>query len=339
MIKGKIGHTCSKRRLMVLLFLLVTILLPSATPVRGVASNDRAKGLAPASALPPVPDRQTDPTSRDHADSPRAPVTNTSDFWDAKVVTASATDSGDVVPDAIDAVVVRSWGGCGSAALLWESLNANWFKYGEIPIEIDYSNPDLCGGVAITYAALAASGADVVVISDPAGAPEQYTQDEISAIAAYAGEGHNIIGTFILFQWREPDNRELAPLFGLFAATAYTVTDVVPTYTMIDDTTSPLFFNLASTYASHGWPRSQVPADDTTWNARDLNGARFVAINAASDAAILLYDGPGYRAIYITTMPEYRGGTKDEQFLYNAITYPASRGLTKHYLPLLMHNG
>jgi hypothetical protein len=260
------------------------------------------------------------------------------DFGDARVVPASATDSGDVIPDAIVAVVVRSWGDCGSGELLWESLNANWSNYGAIPIVIDYSNPDLCSGVTITYAALVASGADVVVISDPAGGLEQYTQDEISAIVAYAGDGHNILGTYLLLQWQEQDNRALAPLVGLFANTVYTAIEVTPTYTLID-TTSPLFNNLASPYVSHGWPQSQVPADDTTWNAGDLNGARFVARNAAGDAAILLYNGPGYHAIYITTMPEYRGGTDDEQFLYNAITYPAPQGSHKRYLPLLMHSG
>jgi len=37
----------------------------------------------------------------------------------------------------ITGVVVKSWGGCSSASLIWDDLNANWSSYGTIPISID----------------------------------------------------------------------------------------------------------------------------------------------------------------------------------------------------------
>ena len=64
----------------------------------------------------------------------------------------------------ITAVVVKSWGGCSSASLTWDDLNANWSSYGTIPISINYSDTDLCGSGTVTLAALEASGANVVIL-------------------------------------------------------------------------------------------------------------------------------------------------------------------------------
>jgi hypothetical protein len=73
-------------------------------------------------------------------------------------------------PDAaVLAEVVRSWGQCSSGSLVWDDLNANWQSYGTKKIKIDYSNPDLCGTTPITLSALEASGAKVVILSDPCG--------------------------------------------------------------------------------------------------------------------------------------------------------------------------
>ena len=74
----------------------------------------------------------------------------------------------------IKAVVVKSWGGCSSAGLVWDDLNLNWSNYGTTPIQIDYSDPSLCGS-SFTLAALEASGANVVILSDPSGGPQQYS--------------------------------------------------------------------------------------------------------------------------------------------------------------------
>lgn len=122
-------------------------------------------------------------------------------------------------------------------------------------------------------------------------------------------------------------------VIGLSSTIDYTSVVVVPTYDVIE-ATSRLFANMASPYVSAGYPESQVPLDDATWDDNDLNGARFVAKTADSQAAITAYDGPEYHGIYITNMPEFGAGTEDERFLYNAITF----SVTRLYLPLAPHN-
>jgi hypothetical protein len=110
--------------------------------------------------------------------------------------------------------------------LIWDSLNATWSNYGTTPININYAHADLCGG-PVTYDKLVASEADVVIISDPAGGLEQYSADEVSALRQYAQDGHALIGTFMLLQWRDFDNRGLAPLFGLASGVAFNPTERV----------------------------------------------------------------------------------------------------------------
>ena len=75
--------------------------------------------------------------------------------------------------EGVKAVVVRSWSDCGSTGVIWREINANWANHGTTPVHIDYTIPDLCYG-PVTYEALAASGADVLIISDPAGGIKQY---------------------------------------------------------------------------------------------------------------------------------------------------------------------
>ncbi len=67
--------------------------------------------------------------------------------------------------------------------------------------------------------------------------------------------------------------------------------------------------------------RRQIP-EDGTWSRNDLNGAKIVATNSDATAAITVFERLDYHAVYISSMPEYRGGTDDLQFAYNAITFP-----------------
>ncbi len=61
----------------------------------------------------------------------------------------------------IYAVVLNGFGTEFSSSEDWDDLNANWSSYGNQPILIDYST---FNGVPITYDALKASGADVVIV-------------------------------------------------------------------------------------------------------------------------------------------------------------------------------
>jgi hypothetical protein len=227
---------------------------------------------------------------------------------------------------AITAVVVRSWGACSGASLAWDDLNANWALYGTIPISIDYSNQSLCGGTSITLAALEASGANVVILSDVAGGTQQLSQDEVDAIQAYAEEGHNLIGTYLTFVWGTIDNSALAPLFGLSAGGGYSDSNpIIPTY-MVRYPPSQLFRDIAHPFRSNGYNFMQMPGDGR-WSENELQGGgTIVAKKFGRKGAIVVNEAAAYDAVYISNMPEYNtaGSTPDEQFLYNAIIYPAT---------------
>lgn len=218
----------------------------------------------------------------------------------------------------IEAVVVKSWGACSSSSLIWESLNATWQDYGDVPIHIDYSHPALCDG-PVTYRTLVESGADVVIVSDPSGNPWQWSADEVRALERYVRAGHTVIGTFLLLSFAEYDNRALAPIFGLPATLSYSFQTVTPTFNVLE-AGNPLFDGLPDPYVSDGYDQSQNPSDGS-WDAGDLTGARYVGMTDDSAAAILVYERTSYTAVYVTSMPEFEGGTQDHQFFYNAITY------------------
>src|SRR5262245_8842499 len=50
----------------------------------------------------------------------------------------------------------------------WTKINNNWPSLGSIPVTVDFADPTLCD-TAITYAALVASEANVVILSAPCG--------------------------------------------------------------------------------------------------------------------------------------------------------------------------
>jgi hypothetical protein len=226
---------------------------------------------------------------------------------------------------AITAVVVKSWGNCSSGSLIWDDLNANWSNYGSIPISIDYNHAGLCAtSDDVTLAELEATGADVVILDDPAGNNAQYTAGDVSALKSYALEGHNVIGTYLTFVWGSTDNRALAPLFGLKAGVAYTGGDlsIVPSYSERFPAL-PLFRDVGNPYVSSGYPYSQRPVDNV-WSPNELTTGQLIARNADGSAAIVVRKGPPFYGIFIANMPEYQGSTVDEQWFYNAIIFPST---------------
>jgi len=236
----------------------------------------------------------------------------------------------------ITAVLVKSWSACPppTSLTIWDELNSRWSDYGTIPIVIDTDHPQLCPG-PFTYADLVSSGADVIILSNPAGGVEQYSPDEIAALEQYALDGHRLIGTFMLMQ--DPshpaiDNRGLAPLFGLPASASYgSIGLPSPAYTLLQPSHA-LFAGMSNPYSSAGYAVSQVPADNS-WDTADLDGAEILAQTSDSRGVILAYYASTYDAIYITSMPEYGGNTQDERFLYNALTRPLHRS---SFMPLVL---
>jgi hypothetical protein len=222
--------------------------------------------------------------------------------------------------DVVLAVVVHSWSGCSSDLVIWDELNADWSSYGSIPIHIDYDYPGLCDG-PITYDALVASGADVVILSDPAGGTAQFSASEVAAIQQYANDGHNVVGSYLVFFYANIDNRALAPIFGLDPGVEFLTEEHAATATYrLSRPNAPLFDDIRHPYVSEGYPYSQTPADGI-WSLNEAAGSTYVAMNQLRDATILVYRTQNYVASYISSMPEYQGGTKDLQYYYNAITF------------------
>ena len=222
----------------------------------------------------------------------------------------------------IKVAVVRSWA-VGSPPLpVFKELNDNWSAYGTIPLNIDLSLKSVS---SFTYQDLVNTKADVLWLSDPAGGNQQYSPAEINAIGQYVSEGHSILGTYKTFQHSpdtKNDNRALAPIFGLRSDINYNAGEVaaLKSFNILDHT--ELFRNLPNPYVTSGYPFTQLPADDLSWDANDLGGAQIVAQTNDNRGVITWYETQSYHAIYVSEMPEYNGSSADTQFLYNALTVP-----------------
>jgi len=221
----------------------------------------------------------------------------------------------------VTAIVVRSWGS-ESVALVWEYLNTHWPSYGTTPVFIDYSS--LHSVSSFTLADLENSGADVVIVSDAAGAVLQWSAAEVAALASYADQGHPLVGTYVLFQWGPADDRMLAPLWGLRSYLEYNSTFPFPIPAAASaDILAPsscLFSRIAGPLDQGGYPYIQAPLDGS-WDASDLAGASFVARSPDGRNVVSAYSSGNRYATYISYMPEYQDGSQFDavQYLYNAI--------------------
>jgi len=214
---------------------------------------------------------------------------------------------------AVKVAVLRSWG----LVQVLTELNDNWQAYGNVPLTVDTS---LVNAFSFTYQDLVNTGADVLWLSNPAGGAQQYSAAEIDAVWQYIIEGHSILGTYLVFQYADIDNRDLAPIFGLRPDIGYNTDSVsaVGTFDILVD--HSLFHNIPDPYVSSGYPQAQVPANDLTWDADDLADVMLLAQTDDQRGVITWYETDSYYAIYVSEMLEYHGNPTDTQFLYNALT-------------------
>jgi hypothetical protein len=212
----------------------------------------------------------------------------------------------------INAVIIKSWGD----NPVWADLNTNWSTYGTIPVNIDhttYIKSDF------NYQDLVNSKANVVIISDAAGGPEQYSATEIAAVAKYARKGHSVLATYATFEYQTYDNRGLAPIFGLSSTLSYTTTGISGDFNKDASHACLLKKIPGSSWQSMGFNESQVPSSGS-WTG-NLGKAKAQADSDSFIGVISLYKTAKYAGIYVSNMPEYQNvGGPDEQFLYNAIT-------------------
>ena len=213
----------------------------------------------------------------------------------------------------VKVVLLKSWGVTSG----WEALKTEWQNYGTIPLLIDDSTYI---GSDFTYDDLVNSKADVIVLSNPAGGSQQYSQDEISAVIQYALAGHNVVGTYVVFEFAAADNRGLAQVFGLHSTAHYNKTEIPISNVFKQDNQKTCLLNkLPSPWQSTGYPFTQVPTPGK-WSHSALNLAYAAADSDSRLGIVSTYDGGTYAGIYISNFPEYNGGTNDLQLLYNAVT-------------------
>jgi len=238
--------------------------------------------------------------------------------------------------------VVRSWVG-DPDELIWDYLNQNWDLYGAVEIQIDYTS---LGAVDVfSLEDLEAVGADVVIVSDPAGSSNRWSQVEINALQEYAAQGHNLLGTFLLYRHNQYDNRALAPLWGHDPGMEYATVEAVENSSYVVDPAHCLFTDVGYPMDLGGYPHVQIPQDDLSWDESDMNGATILARSTSGRNAVTSYDAGSHWANYISYMPEYQDGSDRDaaQFLYNAIVcdveheaVPAISGLMLPLMVLLL---
>lgn len=225
--------------------------------------------------------------------------------------------------DGVHAILLDWYQGCfmGDA---WQSLNTDWSKYGSVPVSIT-TGGHLCHGT-FTLADLETSGADTVILD---GTAFGYTlsPDEIQALQTYVEEGHTLLGSETIFQWKTRNNNNgLAPLFGLAEQPEWYINGLggkSPKYKLQEqDPDAPVLMrDVADPYLSSLYGRGQKPADKK-WDPEVLAGARYIARTHNQGSAITVYDAPAYTAIYISSQAGLMSTPDDMQFLYNAVVYP-----------------
>ncbi len=220
-------------------------------------------------------------------------------------------------------VIVRSMGTKSGVVInTWKDLNANWEMYGPTPLEIDW---DTLNKTDITYSEIAASGADVLIVSISAQlglaqAWSELTYSEIAAIKQYTVEGHGLIATGTTFYWSIPNNDALTDMFGIVNQTYEYYEDIEDDLNH-ESAGHPLLTNVAADPFTIGQNKSVAPQDDSTWDDTDLRpgslGGIYVARSGGYTTALVEFK----QLVYFSWLPEWFGNTVDLQILYNAMAW------------------
>ncbi|MBN2460079.1 MAG: VWA domain-containing protein [Candidatus Cloacimonetes bacterium] len=226
---------------------------------------------------------------------------------------------GEIILEPVHAYVVDSWGtDYGTAA--WVYLNDHFDD-----IYVDFT---ALNDYTITYEEIAATEADVLIISDAWRETQSYgefTVDEINAIAQYINEGHGLIITAGTFNnYCVPNHNLLAPLVGLDPVQFYEWNNgssyMGGNYSSYDllYPEHPVLCNLSDPYVP-GIIKSSVP-DTRNWDDA-LGEARIIARSDNNEAVITVYQD----RIYISNVPEDDTTADDYDLLHDAILYAGNR--------------
>ncbi|UCH89832.1 MAG: S8 family serine peptidase, partial [Thermoplasmata archaeon] len=229
--------------------------------------------------------------------------------------------------------ILDSWGNDNPQP--WNFLNNNWWRYGMVPLDINYSrfNYISTNDIPITYQNLTNSGADVVVISEAYGVSQgwQFSDTEIADIKRYVEEGHGLVITALTFYSLAPNNYKFAPVVGIRdeSSTNFYMTNTLQRInTFIPD--HPLLTEIPQTY-SPIYPSSVVP-EDRLWDDSDMDAGVILAGNITSgNCAIIDNHGAYYISHYVDINPNQI----DFQLLYNALS---TSNYTKYNVDLSLRN-
>jgi hypothetical protein len=222
--------------------------------------------------------------------------------------------------EAIKAAVIRSTGTMFLDQTIWSDLNTGWDRFGTTPVQIDYAS---LGGTGWGLAQIEATGADVLILSNPAFFT--YTTDEIAAVRQYVESGHGLIISYGKF--RSAD-KALAPLVGLSESIQVgtaTFRHGIEFDPMVAD--SPLFTGLALPYASGAQYMAVPTADGVTWaNVSGTTVADAYALTGSVTARgiIVANDTGSYRGLYFAHYIEDKSGganAQDMQMFYNGLVW------------------
>lgn len=236
---------------------------------------------------------------------------------------AGAVQAPASMTDGVHAVLVDAFSGC-QLLETWQTLNFDWSDYGSVPVSIS-TGGHLCDG-KFTLADLESSGADTAIL-DTTASYWQLTSGQIQDLQTYVNEGHTLLGTDTIFQWKSRnDNNGLAPLFGLAEQSTWYIDGLggkSPKYKLKEqDPDAPVLLrDVTNPYISSLYGRGQRPADKK-WDSSVLDGARYIARTHNRGNAITVYDAPAYTGIYISSQAAFKSTPDDVQFLYNALIYP-----------------
>ena len=216
---------------------------------------------------------------------------------------------------AVKAVVLHSAGNVYSDIITsWQTLSGEWYLFGDSMVSIDYTT---LNKEEITYADIAATGADVLIIScafDPY-AGWQFSDSEIEAIERYVYEGHGLIATAGTFYEEVPNNNKLASLFGMHETIRWDSTGTNLLHLL--NTTHPLFARVPNPLV---FPQvgTALP-NDGRWDSTELVSGEYLGLGHYQESAIVTFRGLVYISPWLEAIPPYY--QHHLQLLYDAIMW------------------
>ncbi|MFW6176210.1 MAG: PKD domain-containing protein [Thermoplasmatota archaeon] len=214
--------------------------------------------------------------------------------------------------------------------MVWDELEATWWKYGNYKVEIDWETLDKEG---ITYSDLRATDADVLYLSN-AWTSEfywEYTDYEIEAIKNYVVAGHGIIASGgTLSGELSENNMKLADVFGLNTSIPGEWGHELQDPMVISDTNHPIFEGIPNDYTL-GNPGVCVNHDVTRGNVK-ATGTISSLIGGDNYAYLTESRYGGGNSLYFPHIPEEAMANKlDKILIYNSILWSYQNSTEKEH--------